>query len=251
MAEIIDVPDEVKAEIEGIAEEEKKTFNLKDRLHNRRARNETVTVYTDEVTGDELGGARDVRGQLGQVIGRRRWGVLGDIDLLKSEIEIQQAVITSAPEEANDTREKAQAVIDEKLAEIEVLKDKARPLIRTLNQSGLTFRLRSLPPVIKKDAKRQARKSLGITKKGLPEGVTEEDLGERTVAHLFVASVIDYTDHESGQVIPSIDLDGAIELQGHLPEGQWDKIDEAIGSLQYKSAIGDAVTDDADFSPAT
>lgn len=233
-----DLPDELKT----VIDEAEATYDLRARLAKGATRiTETVTVYTDRAVGKELGGAEPVY-ESGINIGRRRWGVLGEIDLLEEEAKslLKRAEAPDAP----DLTEEAETL----KKELAALKRKVAPLRKKLEASSLTFTLHAIPDFVKRDARRKAKKAIGLKGKGIPQDEEiQEDYNLAYNAVVLAASVEKYVDNESGVIRHSLDFDEAKALQDLLPPGQFDRLDRAVVDLSFKAQIGNHATDSADF----
>lgn len=226
-----------KSTIEDIVEEERSTFDLTSRLQGISKRERTVTVYTDEIAGEELGGIeRFYYPDTDIVKSTRRWGVRGEQDALREKI-------TEAL--------KADQISDEEVGRLKAenaeLEAKAAKIQKQLDKTAITFTLRAVPNIVLKDAQRKARQNLGIKIKGgiTPEQV--EDLTDEAFAVVLNVSVVSWIDAADGTLRHSLPLEDARALKKYLLAEEWAKIERAIDELQSFKAIGDRVTADADF----
>lgn len=224
-------PEEIKAE--EIVSVTKKGFNLADRLKNRGLRKATITLYLDEEKGAELGDALDIRNALGEVTGRNRTGIIGDIEGLK--------------ERRGKTKQDdadALAAIDAEIAELEARRD---ALIEELSKTALVVSIQAVPPVILKDSHRRARQHMGITEKNVPED-REDEYGQAQLATLMSVMITRIVDNSTGEVNEGIDYADSVALIDYLPPSQFDRLDEKLGTVQYTDAISRSIEGQEDFS---
>lgn len=229
--------------VEEIIEEAREGFDLRARLMGATRREKTVTVYTDSATGHELGGAEDIitpRDGLKSGL-RRRWGVAGELDEVSARAESLSQLIRAG----QISEEDALPEIEELEAKRAELTAKAKKLLKKLQSSALDFTLHAVPDLVIRDARRQARKNLGIKNKG-NEG-REEEYGLEYTAIMLAASVSEWTDRESGKTFHILTVEQARELKDLLPFGQFDILDAAMVELSMESAISHSSTDDLDF----
>jgi len=190
----------------------RKAFNLRDKLTKRNLPTATVNVYTDEVAAKQ---AQQVEGAL-------------------QHLAEQIPLIDDA---------EAKARLQEKYDTLEASADEIRAALR---ESSLTFNLRGVPTVITKDARRKARKALGIEAKGIPDDLTEEYNDEYTSQLLAVATT-SYVDNATGETAPPLTPADASALRDFLPFNEWMKLNNALIDIQFTSAVGDSATAQADF----
>lgn len=218
-----------------IQEEAREGYSLIERLRSAAVRTKTVTVYTDAVAGEELGGAEDAVDQYGLKGGRRRWGLKGDLD-----IALEKASRLEGQDDPDEDE------VREVAAEIDRLKKAIPAVVKRLEKSALTFTLRTIPDFVIRDARRQARKALGIKGKGVPESRLEE-FGLEHLAHLVAASVESWEDKQAKQKFTHLTVSEAKALRDELPVGQFDRLDKAIGDLSFEAKIASDATDTPDF----
>jgi hypothetical protein len=210
-------------------------FDLRERLLGVAPLTKEVTVYTDAVTGKELGGAEDVRGQGGIVLGRRRWGVLGELE----EAQLSAKALL----DSDDVSEEKVAALEAKAAE---LTKKSKTLLRKLEKTALHFTLQAVPDLVIRDTRRKAKQFLGIKGKGI-DG-REEEFALEYSALLLAASVKEWKDGSTGQTYTSLTDEQARDLRDFLPQGQFNRLDTAMLELSFETQIGNHATDSADFS---
>lgn len=222
-------------EIEEIIEDAREGFDLRARLRGVSHLTEDVTVYTDIAAGRELGGTEDQENQFGIKVGTRRWGLTGELSAIGEQLEELQK--QDDPDEGE---------VKALVAKLASTKKKIPAALKKLESSALVFTLRAIPDLVQRDARRQARKALGIKAKGIPEG-REEEFNLEHIAHIVAASVESWTDNASGKKFSSLTVEEAKALRDELPIGQFALIDQAIGKLSYQAQIGKVATDSADF----
>lgn len=210
----------IEEEIKEVAEEAREGFDLKGFLQARKFRTDTIRLYTDEVTGLALGDARDESKMVfGTKIGseRIRYGILGEIDVLNPEEDAEK---------------------------IAGLKERAKELKATLDESAITLTLQSVPQVVNESATRHAKKALGIKGK-VPED-REDDYYAHRDNYLF-SNVIGSVTLPSGESKPRLTPSEVSDLRGYLPSSEWTRLVLAITEVQFKQAVGTAAVSDADF----
>lgn len=230
----------LEEEIEQIATEAKGDYDLAARLRGRSMRTKTVTLFTDEPTAE------------------KHQELESKIKLLRASVENMEIIREAAVSiELPQVAKAIQKIIDdalknddgynaEKVAELEAERDE---LAEELKKTAFVFNLRAVPPIIAKDARRQAKKKLGITGKNVPEA--EDEFFEEYVAAYTLAAVVEqYTDKVDGSVHKSLSADDARYLNDLLPDGEYKKLLTALGEVQFKNVISDTVVDSANFSPA-
>lgn len=220
---------------EEIQEEAREGYSLVERLRSSAVRTKTVTIYTDAVAGEELGGAEDSVDAYGLKGGRRRWGLKGELDTA-----LEQA---ARLQEADDPDEIEVIAVAEK---IDGLKTKIPAVVKRLEKSALTFTLRTIPEFVIRDARRQAKKALGIKGKNIPEARLEE-FGLEHLARIVSSSVESWEDKLSKQKFTHLTVGEAKALRDELPVGQFSKLDDAIGDLSFEAKIASDATDTPDF----
>lgn len=232
MLEVTPAPEDLAAKLEAekMVKTTKDGFDLSARLRNRGLRKATITLYLDEEKGVELGWAHDTVDTFGNVTGRAREGVVGELEAL---VESKDGV--SAVQAKN---------IDAKIAELEAKRD---ALIEELNKDALVIRMRAVPPVIQKDCRRKARASIGVKEKNVPDDMIEE-YGLAHIAHLMSVMFQSITDTQSGETNAQTTYQDGVELIDYLPPGQFDRLNEKMGEVQYTDAISRTIEGQEDFS---
>ena len=228
-------------DVDAVAEAAREEFDLEEFLQEIPVRTKTITVYTDEVTGEKLGGLETYteRNALGLEVPKiRKWGVKGKLVTLEGEIQRLSELAT--PDDAQKKELRA------KKAERKKLETEALELEAKLEASALEIELRSLAPELVKTARRKARTTLGIKgKNGTPE--QEEKFPDENNAQLIHRSILAVTRKATGHVNKGISLEGARALQNRLPSSEFLKIITTIGHLSFESAIATQATEDPDF----
>jgi hypothetical protein len=134
--------------------------------------------------------------------------------------------------------------VDIEIAKLTVERDK---LIEEMNATALIIKMRAVPPVIQKDCRRKAKALLKITSKNIPEEM-QEAFQETHAAFLMSVLFESVTDTESGGVIEATTYEDAIEYIKYLPSGQYERLDIAMGKVQYTDAISREIEGQEDFS---
>jgi hypothetical protein len=222
---------------ESIRTEAREGYSLFERLAESNHRTKTVTVYTDNALGAELGYAFDEE-DFGIKTGQRvRKGLIGELDELKE----RAALIAE-----HGTEEEAEAAILEIEAAKKSLVAKVKKIQKQMQASALVFTLQSVPELVIKDSKRKARKALGIKGKGIPEA-QQEDYDSEYTCQLLAASVLSWEDKKVGKKFDSLSVEEAHGLQDLLPRGQFPLLDSAMVELSLEAAIANHAVDDVDF----
>src|SRR5690606_32207638 len=111
---------------------------------------------------------------------------------------------------------------------MDALVKEAKELQAKLDETALEFTLRAVPELVIKDSRRKANRNLGIKPKGGTTAEQDEDLRDEFLAILLSASVVSYTDRESGVTRSSLALDDARVLKQFLLQEEWAKIEGAM-----------------------
>lgn len=226
-----------KNTIDAIQDEAREGYSLFERLSESTHRTKTVTVYTNAALGAELGYALDEE-DMGIRTGRRvRKGLLGELDELKER---------AARIAADGTEEEAEAAIDEIGKAKKRLTAQVKKIQKQMQADALVFTLQSVPELVIKDARRKARKALGLKSKGIPEAQQEEYNDEYT-CQLLSSSVVSWEDRKAGKTFHSLSVEEARNLQNLLPRGQFPLLDAAMVELSFEATIANAAVDDVDF----
>lgn len=239
------MPEQARVELEEIAKSAKKGFNLQDRVKNRGLRRASITIYLDEELGPKLGWAYDktISDGLTNRIVRVREGVIGELD--QARVDLEQLKIGAVAASVTGTASKKKANdLAANVAELEAKRDK---MVVELTRTAIVLQLRAVPPIIEKNCRRLAKQTLGITGKNVPDERAEE-FTESNTAHLMSKIVQSVTDSESGEINHEFDYDDAIALIGYLPPGQYARLDEKLGILQFTDAISQSIEAQEDFS---
>ncbi|UOE45887.1 hypothetical protein [Agromyces larvae] len=218
--------EDIQQVAEEAAETGRKSFDLKARLQKRPLRHETIRVFTDEVTGEALGGFEDVLDANGFVKSRRGWGAareLAELKLLNKD-------------GANDE------AIAAKIAEMEALAAK-------LDETALDIALQAVPAVIKKDARRAAKQHLGI--RGKVTDDRADEFVDELDAQILYRSVVSIHDVESGETNKAVTIEDARDLLAYLPDTESGRLLAAVAKLQFQGAIAEQATAQVDFSQRT
>lgn len=212
--------DDIQQIAEEAVAEAREGFELEEVLTGTPSRFKTIRVFTDEATGEELGGVEVERNEQGLPTGIRRWG------LAKVIAELQ------VDEEAN-------------AAELKKARAKAKSLAKKLDSTALDIELQAVPRVVKKDARRKARKELGI-KGHVPEDLME-DYADEFDAQILSRSVVSIYSVAKDAKNRELTVAGARHLRNMLPESEYGRLDRAVSELQFRAVIAEKATSNADF----
>ena len=228
---------DMNEEIREIVDDARGSYDLRDRLRGISRRKRVVTVFTDEVVGEELGGVEKVY-QPGTklLLETRRWGVRGEQDELRERAKRLQAEKNPAAE--------AVAAIKEEAAELQA---QAADLEEQLEKSALVFTLQALPELVMKVSKRKAYKNLKLKYNGALTGEEQEDVRDEYLAILLANATVKMHDNLTDTEVGGISVEDAKDLKEQLLPEEWAKLERALDELQAMKAIGDRATDDADF----
>lgn len=218
--------------IQSIAEEAREDFDLGEYLSDEGATiDDTVTVYTNKKAGRELGGVEQVR-VYDELTGLprpdfRTWGVMGQIFELKRE---RDGDVTHA----------------DKIAE---LKLEAERISEKLEASAIELTLHSIPPIIKKDAKRAARKHLAINGKtpDSPDHPQFEEYEDEHDSQILQRSVVSIKTLRDGKVRKGLSIENARKLKEQIDEREYLKIKEKLIEISYRRQIGEHSVQNPDF----
>jgi len=205
---------------ENLIEGAKASFDLITRLKGRGLRSGEITLYLDEIAGEELGTAKDVTNPFGFSSGEReQTGVLGEIDKLDKESETYEA----------------------DLKKLEAKRDK---IIKRIQKSGLTFKITAVPPFIAKSHSNEARRKLGH--KGKLSDQQQQEVDE-VASNLLHADVITDIVDADGASAGKLDYDAAKALTEWLPNAERLRLQYKIIDVQFGDAFDEQVTSDSDF----
>lgn len=253
------ISEKVQEVVDTVAGQTKRGFDPAVRLRNRKGlRKGTVTIYLDEETGPKLGWATDLKDVTGVIRGRDRQGVMGELEIsilardsmadqYQTERALQDADESMTTRQKADAEKTYQAVLEgfnERIAGLEKQRD---DLIAELTGTALVFSLRAVPPVIQKNCRRKARETLGIEAKGVPADKID-DFNEAFTAHLMSEVIVSVTDNESGGVNTETTYADCIEYLEQLPPGQFARLDDALGRVQFTDSISREIEGQEDFS---
>ena len=246
--------------IKTIAKDTKRGFDPKERLMNRGLRRASIVLYLDEEKGVEIGWNDTLVNAMNQPMGYRREGVLGEIgevqdtidklhranseSILRIDKELTKAKQEAARKEIIDASQPLIDAAEEKLAELSKKRD---DLIAELEATGMTIKIRAVPPVIQKDCRRKAKQRLEITGKNIPDDKAEEFDAAYT-AELMAVLIQSIKDHESGEENFGATYEDAVALMEYLPPGQFARLDKLMGEVQTRDAISQSIESQEDFS---
>ncbi|MEV5068952.1 hypothetical protein MRBLMI12_000509 [Microbacterium sp. LMI12-1-1.1] len=217
----------IPSEIEEIITVARDDFDLGATLRGKGAMTRSVRVFTDKETGAELGGSEVFEDtSLGfprpQV---RNWGVTGQIVELSRTPELEE----------------------QNADEIAKLKKKVVKLAEKLESTSIELTLRSLPPIIKKDAKRAAKEALKINGKLTADHPRFEEFVDEEDAQLLHRAVVTWVRAEDDIERKGMSIENARALKAHLEEFEYGKIQAKLAELLWTRQISDKAVEDADF----
>lgn len=220
-------------EVEQIATEAKEGFDLEATLNDRAFRTASITVFTDEVTGEKL---EEVEQAIAKLVGAPE-----SLTLLQDAAE--KFGLADAAKALRDIHDGlAESANPKILKRLEAERDELK---KEMGKTALTFELRAVPTLIIKDARRKAKAELGIVGKGIPEASLEQ-FEERATAHVLSNVVRQYT-NASGAVNKGLTSLQAGFLGDTLPEAEFHRLTLKLNEIQFKNVIGESVTASADF----
>lgn len=250
----------LESAVSEIAEMTKKGFDLQARLRGRGLRKATITLFLDEQKGPELGWAYNVENEFNQVVGRAREGVVGDIDRLQEELAVKRdewRIAQAAAEALVDKEQKAANAKSVKDAidsaeetyasRYEELEARRVELLGELIGTAIVINMTAVPNVIQKDTRRRAKETIGITEKGVPDD-RKAEFNLAQTAHLMTVMFKLVTDNETGDANDVLSYDDAIALMDYLPLGQFRRLDQMMGQVQFTDAISLSIEGQEDFS---
>lgn len=247
-----DIADEYEEYARPIIAEAKANYDLGKRLRTRPARVETVRVYTDEVAGARLGGIEPVFAANGAYLGERAWGIVKDLKEIKASVERTRDDVKRLQgiEDADFSEEIArlEAEIEDSQAKAEALAEEARKLAEKLEESAIDIELKSLPPVVRNNAKRKAKSELKI--KGKVSADQQDDYDREHEAQLLTLAAVSLTDHAEGHKQTGIPIEEARQIRDFLPDSEYKRITDKLIELEFQASIAKSAVDDPDFSQA-
>ena len=211
-----------------IAESARDGFDLKAKLQGRGMRTKTQTIYTDEITGERLGGVemREEINRLGMPMKvPHSWGIMGEI------VELSR---TEELEKKNADR-------------IAALKEEVKTLARELERTAMDFELRAVPKAVKRDTHRAARDALGIKEKVTENHPRYDEYVEEREAQIMQRVIVSIHDRESDSTKRRITIDDARAMSGYLPDWEYAKLSAAVNELLWENTISEQAVEDADF----
>lgn len=220
-------------DFEAIVDDARENFDLGDFLRGRSIRTKSVRVFTDEVTAEERGGYEAYTEEVNGInVPRiRSWGLVAKLAEIQDEYE---RLSPKTSKEAKQLKGKITTIT----SEIEALTAK-------LLESALDIELQAVPKIAKKVAYREAKKFLGIRGKVREEQFV--DLIDEQNAQLLHRTVVSVTRRSDGKRNEGMTVQSARDLMGHLPDSEWDKIEEKVNELLVQKVISDQAVADPDF----
>lgn len=213
--------------LEAIAEEvqeERKGFDLIDRLVNRPKRKpEVVDLYMNEELGSRLGYVGDRINEFGIKVGRIREGLIG-------ELEAEHAKAEAADE----------SVIDR-------LETELREIAQQIRKDSLTVTLQWIPPIAEELLEKESLEAIGLKADARVPEEREEEYKKAWLARALVATIVSVKDNSSGAVKDRLSIAEADAIGRYLPKEQAARLDLALGKLLHRDAISREALDSADF----
>jgi len=206
-------------DIEEIATEARKTFNFSETIKGGTRRSGAQKVYNDLKAAMLIGHATDITNNLGQVTGRDRKGVLGQIDEILSS--------------------------DDEEADVTALQSQLSDLMLQLEMSALTFHLDAVPPLIEKVIKAKTRKEFAVKGGNVPDERLQE-LADKYTALMMgacITKVVTADGAESGKLTDA----EAVDLVSYLHPSEFAKLDAKLREVQFEQAVSNQAVLDADF----
>ena len=227
-------------QFESIKEEERESYDLAERLAGTRNRTITVTVYTDEEAGAELGGVEDVRGFGGVVIDRRRWGLLGELEVLQETGKFLKGLSERTPVQDRELERIA--------GEITRISEEYPKIMARLNATAYTFELQSLNKDEMLKVGKEARLSAGIKGNNKVPAKLEDKVAKAGTDILLQKSVKRWADHSAKLAFTELTREQAAVFREMLPATEYERLDKAITDLSIQRQIAESITDTPDFS---
>ena len=147
--------------------------------------------------------------------------------------------MTPIAAEAFESLQRLRALYDEKEGEAQEIRD-------IVNKASYSIELRALPKVIVKDARRRAKKTLGLTGQSVPAD-QEDALEDEVKLEILVDQIQRFRDNSTGEERSKLSLDRVRGIVDFLPEGQSDKLVNAAMALQFQNVISEEAIAQADF----
>lgn len=216
---------------EEFVEEVKSTFDLSAKLRGRPLRSKTVTVYTDEVAGEQI---QNIEVALQQLT-----------DMPTSLKVIAKAARDLGLESAADGLDKVALDGVRDIDKYTKLEDDKAELVETLKASAITFELQALPRIVVNGGHREARKALGIKGASVPDDRMEE-FSDLATAILLTKAITSLRDAD-GAIITNVTVEQAKDILAYLPFSEFQKVDNALAELNSRDVISGAITDTPDF----
>jgi len=228
------VPEEksdLEAELDAVVEETQADFDLFENLKSRPMLEDSVVVFTDEITAKQLGGVTVSQNMVGDDT-TERWGVLGRISEIASQIDHPGTL----PEEKKEL-----------LKEAKGLKAEALELHKKLLETSATVTIRAFPKIAQKVINREVKKR--FVKKGQSK-VDESRMEEfqEAFTHAVLSESIVGVTQASGAKKSHLEVEEVEGLENFLPDTEWDKIVALLNKVQYKDVIAKNAGEQLDFS---
>jgi len=204
--------------VEDIATEARATFDFDDAIQGVTYRDGVQKVYRDSKTAQLIGHAIDLKNNLGQVVGRERKGLLGQIDA---------------------------ALAEDAEADVSDLREELSGLMLKLELSALTFHIVAVPSMIEKVQKSKARKQFAIKGGNVPDEVLQNFADKYTA--LMFAACISKVVNADGAATGQLTVAQAEDLVSYLHPSEFKKLDAKLNEVQFEQAVSSQAVLDADF----
>ncbi|MBG6106639.1 hypothetical protein [Frigoribacterium sp. CG_9.8] len=250
-------------EVEEIIEEAKASFiesgSLIDNIKNRDMRTVKIDLGYDEVNSEKLIGIEAALGQLRNILDQAERNGSGVDELKKVVAKLKRDIKKANAEDAGEIQdqiEEGERQISERIAlleqmaplrakqiEMDMAADEVRALV---NKESLSIELRAIPYKIARGAARRARKTLGLTEKGIPED-RQDEFEEQQLLELAFDMVGRFRDNRNGRSGTKLSLEEIETIRDFMPISQSSKFFAAVNDLQFRNAISESAIAQADF----
>ncbi|QIK61798.1 hypothetical protein G7068_16155 [Leucobacter viscericola] len=205
-------------------QQERKDFDLLDRLVNRPKRDpQIVTLYMNEELGTKLGYVREEKNALGVPMGYSKSGLVGELHDEESK-----------DEESRDGER------------IKALQEKIRETAAEIKRDSLTVTLQWIPPIAEELLQKESLEAVGLKSLPVPDNKLEEYQKE-WFARALVSTLVSIMDNSTGARKDKLRLEEAASLRNYAPKEQQRQLDRALNALLNRAAISEEALDSADF----
>lgn len=258
------IDEELEAELDDVRTDAKDGFNtpeaLIDHVRNRNMRVIKVDMGYDEVNSEKLVAIETALGQLNVIVERAERNSSGIDEFKKVVTQLKRNIKKSVePEEIarleaelaeTETEIEGRAALAENLkplrAQVEDLNLAAAEVRSAVASESLSVELRAIPYRIARGAARRARKTLGITEKGIPADM-QDDFEEEQLMELAYDQCVRYRDNRDGSGGTKLPMELIHTIRDFMPLSQSNKFFNAVADLQFTNAISESAVAQADF----